>query len=283
MTAPGGHLGAEPVLDLRPETGPGRLRHVGRDLLDSLRLWRLCWTLGWLDVKLRYRGSVLGPFWLTASTAVMVAAMSLLYTTLFHINVASYMPFLSLSLVLWSFIGGVVNEGSTCFTQAEGMIRSIRLPFGLHAARCIIRNVLVLLHNVVVVVVVFAIFGVWPGTQVFWALPGALLWLVDALAACLLLGTLGARYRDIPPIIASLMQIFFFVSPIIWKPELISAGHAWLQLNPFYALIEVVRRPLLGDAASAHLWRLALAYSGTLWLASLLLFMRMRARLAYWI
>ncbi len=219
-TAPNGHPGAEPVLDLQPETLPGRMRHVGRDLHDSLRLWRLCWTLSWLDVKLRYRGSVLGPFWLTASTAVMIAAMSLLYTTLFHIAVAGYIPFLSLSLVLWGFIGGVVNEGCTCFTQAEGMIRSMRLPFGLHAARCIIRNIMVLLHNVVVVVVVFAIFRVWPGAQAFRALPGAALWLADALAACLLLGTLGARYRDIPPIVASLMQIFFFVSPIIWKPEL---------------------------------------------------------------
>ena len=138
-------------------------------------------------------------------------------------------------------------------------------------------------HNVVVVVVVFAIFRVWPGAQAFRALPGAALWLADALAACLLLGTLGARYRDIPPIIASLMQIFFFISPIIWKPELISTGHAWLQLNPFYPLIEVVRRPLLGEHGAAHLWPLALGYSAALWLAALLLFVRMRARLAYWI
>ncbi len=290
LAAPGTISGAAdgpamdlPVLDLRPETLSGRLRHVGRDLLDSARLWRLCWRLGWLDVKLRYRGSVLGPFWLTASTAVMVGAMSLLYTTLFHIDVAGYMPFLSLSLVLWGFISSVVGEGSTCFTQAEGMIRSVRLPFALHAGRCIIRNVLVLGHNVVVVVAVFAIFRVWPGAQAFHALPGAALWLADALAACLLLGTLGARYRDIPPIIASLMQIFFFISPIIWKPELISAGHAWLQLNPFYPLIEVVRRPLLGLHGSLPLWRPALAYSAVLWLGALLLFMRMRARLAYWI
>jgi len=283
MTAASGTAGDEPVLDLQPENTPARLRHALSDLAETARLWRLCWTLGWLDIKLRYRGSILGPFWLTASTAVMVGAMSLLYTTLFHIDVANYMPFLSLSLVLWGFIGGVVNEGATCFTQAEGMIRSMRLPFGLHAARTIIRNVLVVLHNVVVVVAVFAIFHVWPGRQAFWAIPGAVLWLFDAVAACLLLGTLGARYRDIPPIISSLMQIFFFISPIIWKPELITRGHAWLQLNPFYALIEIVRRPLLGEQASAHLWRLATLDSLVLWVFALLLFMRVRARLAYWI
>ena len=283
MTAPSATAAAEPVLDLQPEDTGTRLRHVLRDLGETARLWRLCWTLGWLDVKLRYRGSILGPFWLTASTAVMVAAMSLLYTTLFRIDLRSYMPFLSLSLVLWGFISGVVNEGTTCFTQAEGMIRSMRLPFALHALRTIIRNILVLLHNVVVIVVVFAIFRIWPGHHALWSLPGAALWLLDAVAACLLLGTLGARYRDIPPIISSLMQILLFVSPIIWRPELITQGHAWLQLNPFYALIEIVRRPLLGEQASLHLWRLAALDSVLLWSAALLLFMRVRARLAYWI
>lgn len=283
MKARSEQAGAGPVLDLRPEGSGARFRHALRDLGSTARFWRLCWTLGLLDVKLRYRGSVLGPFWLTASTAVMVGAMSLLYAVLFRTNLANYMPFLSLSLVLWGFIGGVVNEGATCFTQAEGMIRSMRMPFALHAARAIIRNVLVLLHNVVVVVVVFAIYRVWPGGQAFWALPGAALWLLDAVAACLLLGTLGARFRDIPPIIASLMQIFFFVSPVIWKPELITRGHAWLQLNPFYALIEIVRRPLLGEAAPAHLWVLATIDSLVLWAAALLLFMRVRARLAYWV
>ena len=275
--------GPVPVLELRPETPSDRLRHVLHDLAESARLWRLCWKLGWLDVKLRYRGSVLGPFWLTASTAVMIGAMSILWTKLFRIDLAAYMPFLSLSLVLWGFIGSVVNEGTTCFTQAEGMIRAMRLPFGLYAGRVLVRNILVLLHNVIVVVVVFAIFHIWPGAKAFWALPGAALWLLDAFAACLLLGTLGARYRDIPPIIASLMQIFFFISPIIWKPELITHGHALLQLNPFYAFIEIVRRPLLGEDAPAHLWNLAIGDSIALWIAALLLFMRVRARLAYWI
>lgn len=274
---------AEPLLDLYPETVAARFRHAVGDLLQALKLWRLCCALGWLDVKLRYRGSVLGPFWLTASTAVMVGAMGVLYTTLFHVSLSGYMPFLSLSLVLWGFISGVVNEGAACFTVAEGMVRSMRLPFCLHAARCIIRNLLVLMHNVVVVVVVFAIFHVWPGERLPFALPGLALWLLDAVAACLLLGTLGARYRDIPPIIGSLMQIFFFVSPIIWQPELIAHGHDWLQLNPFYALIEIVRRPLLGGHAGLHLWHLALLYSVVLWAAALALFMRVRARLAYWI
>ncbi|MCQ8279365.1 ABC transporter permease [Acetobacteraceae bacterium KSS8] len=280
---PAGSAHAEPLLDLQPETVPARFRHAVKDAVEAARLWRLCFKLGWLDVKLRYRGSVLGPFWLTASTAVMIAAMGFLYPILFNVRFGNYLPFLSLSLVLWGFMAGVVNEGASCFTAAEGMVRSMRLPFCVHAARCIIRNILVLLHNVVVVVAVFAIFHVWPGERLPYAVPGLMLWLLDAIPACLLLGTLGARFRDIPPIIASLMQLFFYISPIIWQPELIAHGHEWLQLNPFYALMEIVRRPLLGGHAGLHLWSLSLIDSAILWVVGLLLFMRVRSRLAYWI
>ncbi len=102
-----------------------------------LRLWPLVWTLSLFDIRLRYRGSLLGPFWLTLSTLVMVATIGFLYARLFHQNVSGYLPFLSISLVLWSFISTITAEGSVCFTQAEGTFSSgmvVRLGFALATA-----------------------------------------------------------------------------------------------------------------------------------------------------
>ena len=273
----------EPVLDLFPETAAERLRHAGSDLRDSLKLWRLCLALGWLDVKLRYRGSILGPFWLTASTAIMVASMGVIYAFLFRMDLQHYLPFLTISLVLWGFISGMVNDSTSCFTQAENMIRSTRMPFTLHAARVVVRNVLVLAHNVVVVVVVFAVFRVWPGITMLQSLPGLLLWLLDGLAACILLGALGARFRDITPIIGSILQIVFFITPIIWKPELMRHGREWLKFNPFFDLLEIVRRPLLGGNLTPDVVWAAIGFSAALYVLTGLLFTRVRARLAYWV
>ena len=273
----------EPVLDLFPETAAGRLRHAGADLRGSLRLWRLCWTLGWLDVKLRYRGSVLGPFWLTASTAVMVASMGAIYAYLFRMNLHDYLPFLSLSLVLWGFISGIINDSTGCFTQSEGMIRAIRMPFTVYAARVVIRNLLVLAHNVVVILAVFTLFGVWPGLATLQILPGLALWLLDGIAACILFGALGARFRDIAPIIGSILQIVFFITPIIWKPELMRHGQRFLVFNPFYDLLEIVRRPLLGGVLTPEVAWAAIGFSVLLCGMTALLFTRVRARLAYWV
>jgi lipopolysaccharide transport system permease protein len=253
------------------------------DLRDGLRLRRLCWTLGWLDIKGRYHGSMLGPLWLTLSTAVMVGTLGVLYSTLFNMNLQEYLPFLALSLVLWGYVQTLVSESCTCFTASEGMLRSMRMPFSLYGGRIVVRNVLVLLHNVIVIVVVFCIFHIWPGLRGLLAVPALMLWLVDSLAVAVMLGTFCARFRDVPPIVGSVMQIAFFVSPIIWKPELVAAKARWLPFNPFFSLFEVVRGPLLGEVPNWHIWVSALFYSAVLCGLSWSLFVRVRGRIAFWI
>ncbi len=274
----------ETVLDLHPQpTMRGWHRLALQDVKEGLRLWRLCFTLGWLDIRLRYRGSLLGPFWLTLSTAVMVAALGFLYSALFHMNLHEYLPFLALSIVLWNFMSALVGEGCTSFVQSEGMIRSMRLPFFLHVGRMVVRNVLVLAHNVVVIVVVFAIFRVVPNWTALLAIPGILLWIIDGLAAGLLFGAFCARFRDVPPIVGSIMQIAFFVTPVMWKPEMLAHRPVLLTGNPFDALLEVVRMPLLGAFPSPMLWLSAAGYSLILCALAWLLFARVRSRLAFWV
>jgi len=263
------------------ETPMGAAR---RDLMEALALWRLCWTLAWLDIKLRYRGSVLGPFWLTLSTAVMVGAMGGLYAGLFRMDLRQYLPFLVLSLVLWGFLSTLVGDASVGYTASEGLIRSVRMPFTLYAARIVVRNVLVLAHNLLVVIVVFAIFGAWPGVSGLLAIPGFTLWLIDGFALSILLGALCARYRDIPPIVGSVLQIAFFVTPVIWQPELVGPDRRWLlPFNPFNALMEMVRSPLLGAVPSPPELISALLYSVILWVGAALLFARVRGRIAFWL
>ena len=261
-----------------------RQQLAAQDLQEGLSLWRLFLTLGWLDIRLRYRGSVLGPFWLTLSTGVMVAALGVLYSALFKMALPDYLPFLAVSLVLWGFVSSIVAEGSACFTGSEGMIRSVRMPFLVYAARVVVRNLLVLAHNVLVIVVVYAVFNRWPGPALLWVLPGLVLWIVDALAISMLLGALCARFRDIAPIVGSVMNIAFFVSPIIWKPELLKEAAVWLPLNPFYALLETIRAPLVeGHTGGLAVWAAAILYSLVLGAAAMTFFKRFRGRLAFWV
>jgi len=265
-------------------TSRARTFLLAQDVIEGTRLWRLAFTLGWLDIKLRYRGSVLGPFWLTLSTGAMVGALGVLYSTLFKTSSTDYIPFFALSQVLWTFLSAVILEGCTCFTQSEAVIRSVRMPFFVHSIRSLVRNALVLAHNVLVVVVVFAIYRIWPGWHALLALPGLMLWIIDGLAVAMLLGAVCARFRDIPPIIASLMTIAFFVTPIMWQPKQIGPSLNWLLVgNPFFDVLEVVRAPFLGTVAGSHVWIAALVFSAALCATAWVGFGRARARIAFWI
>src|SRR4051794_32561047 len=156
-TAPGATTIAPPTeLSLRADMSIAtRNRWAMADVAGGIRLWRLAWALGWLDIRLRYRGSMLGPFWLTISTGVMVAALGGLYSTLFKLDLREYLPFLALSQVLWGFLAAIVSEACSVFTEAEGVIRFMRMPFFVFSLRTLIRNVIALGHNIVVIVVVF--------------------------------------------------------------------------------------------------------------------------------
>lgn len=247
-------------------------------------MWRLAVSLGWLDVKLRYRGSVLGPFWLTLSSLLMLGSMGIIYAHLFHIVLKDYLPFLALSLSLWQTgLAALIQESCTSFIDAERSMRSIRLPYLLQGLRMLVRVAIVFLHNIVVPLGVFVFYGIWPGLVALLALPGILLWAFNGLAACLFFGTLCARFRDLPPIVGSLVQIAYFMTPIIWRPEQLGQKAHWLLLNPFFSLMEIVRAPLLGVVPSGACVLVALGVSVVFWGMAWITFARSRARLAFWL
>ena len=274
----------EAVLELTGDRSWAALRDLAvRDVLDGLRLWRLAVTLGWLDIKLRYRGSMLGPFWLTLSTAVMVGALGTLFAAIYRMDIRDYLPFLALSQVLWGFLATLIADGCTRFTSSEPLILAIRMPLSVHALRVLVRALLILAHNVLVIIGVDLWFSLWPGAVLWLAIPGLLLWVLDAFALLLLLGAIGARFRDIPPIVASIVQIAFFVTPVIWKPEQLGA-RAWvLPYNPFFVLLEVVRAPMLGYLPSAMTWLMAVVYSLLLLGVTWWLLVRARGRVPFWL
>jgi lipopolysaccharide transport system permease protein len=230
-------------------------RHAERalaDLRDGLSQWRL--ALARLDLRNRYRGSVLGPLWMSLSTLIMLIGLGLLYGTLFKLGLANYLPHLAVSLIIWQWMSTCITEACSTLIGAEGVIRQMRLPYTLHALRIAFRNSLVAAHSLPIILLVFLVFGHVPGPEGFLAIFGLLLIGINMLAGGLLLGMMCARFRDIPSLVGNVVQLAFFASPILWKPELLGDAMVWMALNPFYALLETVRGPLVeGGGAAACL------------------------------
>jgi lipopolysaccharide transport system permease protein len=254
-----------------------------RDINETFRSHRIWMMLANQDVKQRYRRSVLGPFWVTLSAVVSIIALALVYTHIFKIPTAEYLVFLTSGFIAWSYIASVVIESCTVFIGAEGIIRQVNLPLGIHVFRMIWRSLITLGHNLVIVVLVVLYMNV-PFSWSFLALiPGLLITTTGAIALGYLLGGICTRYRDIPPIIASLVQVLFYVTPVIWPPRLLEGNEQLLTFNPFYYYLEILRSPMMGRWPSPEMWVVASALTVFLVVAAIAFIGRYRWRVAYWI
>ena len=116
-------------------------------------------------------------------------------------------------------------------------------------------------------------------------IPGLALVVVNVAWMAYLLAMLSARYRDIPQVIASVMTILYFVSPVMWQPSLIPAGtaHLLLGLNPMYHLLQVIRLPILGQVPTMENWVLTIVFALVGWSGVALAIRKFRNQIAYWV
>ena len=253
------------------------------DLLQGAERWPLWGRLGWNDILQRYRRSFIGPLWITISMAVLIAALGFLYSFLFKMELSDYLPFLAAGFIFWGLLSGIILESCTVFIDAEGVIKQTPGPVSVYVYRLVWRNLLFFVHNALVFVVVAVVFDVPVGSTSILAVLGLVLVIANGLWIAIVLGMFCARFRDANPLIASLVQLCFFVTPIIWKPEMLPDRAFFLVLNPFFHFIELVRAPLLGAAPDPLSWWVAggLAIGG--WLVMLPLLGYCRSRLVYWL
>lgn len=263
--------------------GRGFAAQAIADVISGLGSWQLWTTLGWNEILQRYRRSLLGPFWLTASMAIMVVTLGFLYAQLFKTPIEEFLPFLCVGLLVWTLISSFLLEGGVLFTGSESYIKQVKLPYSVYVFSSTWSKLIIFAHNLVIYFAVILYFGIWPGLTGLLALPGLMLVTINGALLTLLIGMVSARFRDIPQLIASAVQIVFFVTPIMWKPELLQQRTYIATLNPVFHLIELVRAPLLGNVPSLQSYAAVLALTLVNLAVVSIFFTRFRARIAYWV
>jgi len=254
-----------------------------RDLGDGARRWQLWGYMGLHEIRQRYRRSVIGPLWITLSMGITVSALGVLYGAILKVEVAGYLPFLTAGFVIWGLLANLITDGTRVFTAVEGFIRQMPAPLSVHVYRLVWSNLIIFGHNLLVFVAIALWFGLNPGWSALMAVPGLLLLIANGLWLTLLLGLLSARFRDVPLITGSVVQVLFFITPVIWQPEMLPGRPLLLVGNPFYQLLEVVRGPLLGHVPPLETWLVVAVFTVVGWALALLFFTAYRWRLSYWV
>jgi ABC-type polysaccharide/polyol phosphate export permease len=255
-----------------------------RDVRDGLESWRIWWLLGIGDIRQRYRRSRVGQFWITLSVAVFITAIGVVFSTLFKQPIAQYLPYLATSYITWTLISGIILDSTSAFIQAESFLRQQAMAKSTFILRVLVRNLVAFGHNVVVLPIVFLIFGVAPSWTWLAALGGLLLIIVAGFLASLILAILCTRFRDLPQIVQNFVQVMFFVTPITWQSNLLGEQSPYIvDLNPFAAFLRIVSEPLLGRMPGLSAYALALLTIAVLALVACPLFRRYRPRIVYWL
>lgn len=264
----------------------GNYQHPGLDdIIKGLRQIQLPFYLAKADIRRRYRRSTLGPFWITLSTGIMIATIGVIFGNIFKSSISEFLPFIAVGLILWGFINSVVNESCTVFPSSEATIRQLPLPLFIHVERMIFKNLLIFFHNIVIFPIVCLIVGKSIDLISLISVFGLFVVTVNLAWISLLLGIVCTRFRDLTQIVASILQIAFYVTPIIWLPNLLRArGSAFfLDTNPLYHLMEIVRAPLLGNYPTTLNWIVSLSLMFVGWSVTIFLYNRYKKRIAYWL
>ncbi|MEE1610180.1 ABC transporter permease [Microvirga sp. CF3016] len=267
------------------------LRTDGSGILEVLRevrdgwRWRELWmTLGWRDVQTRHRRSRIGPFWNTLSLAFVATCIGGLYGGIMARPMSDYIPHLVTGYMIWTLLQALVIEGKDAFVSNASAIREIAVPATVYVYKLLWKNLIIFGFNSLVYVAVLGLFRVSPFPNIVFVLPAMAVILLNGIWVGLLLGLVNVRYRDLGQLVPNAMRLAFFVTPILWYPDSVSGLRTiFVDFNPFYYFIELLRAPLLGQAPSSLIWTVTLAITLIGWGITMPVYAHWRRRIAFWV
>ncbi|MBF6144184.1 MULTISPECIES: galactan export ABC transporter permease subunit Wzm/RfbD [Nocardia] len=263
-----------------------------KDLREGFTQRELWLQLGWQDIKQRYRRSVIGPFWITIATGVQAAAMGVLYAAILNQDLWTYLPYVTVGLIIWNVINASILEGSDVFIANEGLIKQLPSALSVHVYRLVWRQFLFFAHNIVIYLVMLVAFGVWEHLDwsVLLAIPAIVLVFLNSAWVSIVFGIFSTRYRDIAPILGSMTLMLFVLTPVMWTTKslhdqggAVSERAKLVELVPTYHYLEIVRAPLLGDPVQVRSWLVVGVITVVGWAVAILALKQYRSRVPYWV
>ncbi|HZP76269.1 MAG TPA: ABC transporter permease [Pseudolabrys sp.] len=267
------------------------VRFGGDQQLLSLQLVRsaianpwLWVTLSWHDIVQSYRRTTLGPLWITMNMLIFAAAMTIVYSAIFGVSPTEYGVFVVTSMTIWWWILGILNEGGTTFIIYGQFIRSMPCDKAVFVWAAAFKQMIILAHHAVIYLLLMVFGMLKPSLYMLLAVPAVFVVFLMTVPMIGLLAILCARYRDLPRLISSATVILMMITPVFWQPSMLSGWRTLLyEFNPLYYLIEVLRRPMLGEPISGLTVSVIVCMFGAIWALGSVFFGRYQRYIVFWL
>ncbi len=235
---------AKPLTIIEPRRG-----WVAIDWRELVHYRDLFYFLVWRDIKVRYKQTVLGALWAIIQPVMYMVVFSIFFGRLAGMpsDGLPYPIFLYAGLLPWTLFASSVGQSAGSVVGSASLITKVYFP-RLIIPMASVGSALVdfAVAGLVLLVLMFY-YGIYPGVALV-ALPFLILgMMVAALGVGLLLSALNVAYRDFRYVVPFMLQLWLFLTPVIYPVSIVPARWQWLlQLNPMTGLIQGFRSALLG-------------------------------------
>jgi len=285
---PGGSGDATTGADSASGTGWTEIRPTGGLLrgLSLRELWDYRQVVGALtsrQLRVRYKQTALGVVWVVLQPIVTVVVFTLIFNRLAGLPSQGipYPAFTLAGLVLWSYISSAVSGATQRLVEDRQLITKIYFPRVLAPFASLVPPLIDLGIGLIVAGALIAVYGISPG----WGILLLPLWILGAaalaLSAGMLFAALNVEYRDVGAVIAFVLQIWLFASPIVYPSSSVHGfARTALAVNPVTGLVDGIRFSLLGAPAPPPVDLLSLASGIALAVVGLVYFQRVERKFA---
>lgn len=235
--------------------------------IDPRLIWRyrdLLLLLALRDIKVRYKQTLLGAGWAILQPLLTMGVLSVIFGTVLnldrYIGSVPYPLFLYSGLLPWLFFSATIHAAATSLLTNAGMLQKVYFP-RIIAPLAAIGAPLV---DMVVAIMAMLALMIWFDVKPTWTLGQIPLALLTLLCSATGIGTflaaVTASYRDFRHVVPFMLQVWFFLTPIIVPQEMFPRGEHWLwYLNPACGGIEMFRQGVLGLGGSWNGWVISTA------------------------
>lgn len=225
--------------------------------LSAVWSCRFFWlSLVHMDLRTRYRGSVLGVGWSLLQPLAMTIILCAVFRHLFRMPLVDYAPLLLIGLAFWAFVTSVVMTGCNCFHQAEPYIRQYPAPLAIYPLRSTLGALFHFLVALTLVILLTSLVrGLPPLLALLTIIPGVLLLFVFIWGLTVLFALAQVHFPDSKHLAEVGFQGLFYLTPILYPPTLLDGGRLGviIRCNPLSFFLELLREPIL-HGHSASLW-----------------------------
>lgn len=203
--------------------------------------------LSYIDNKLKYRRTLLGPLWNSLAQLITIVLLSIVWSEIFKMELADYLPRLYVGMTCFGLATYYTSTAtSLIFGQYSAYFQNLNINLSLIYGRFLCTSIINFLHAIPIYILIFLFFGKTLDIKSFFFFLGLALVFLNGIWMSFVISCLCARFRDLAPLIESIMAAAGLITPILWDKSLLGDKAYLVYLNPFTSFVESMRDPLLG-------------------------------------